>query len=97
MCLDQHRVRGGVGAFGPSFFLTVLLWILFVFCASYLSLLCCLVCSLRSCCRLLGVCVCGGADLMALLGVAFVTFPYGVPSQMWNLTVSNPDLCLLHY
>ena len=47
-------------------------------------------------------CVCvwgggGGADLMALLGVAFVTFPYGVPSQMWNLTVSNPDLCLLHY
>ena len=41
------------------------------------------------------------ADLLALLCVmfscVFVTFPYGVPCQVWYLTVSIPDLCLLIY
>ena len=27
----------------------------------------------------------------------FVTFPYGVPGQVWYLIVSIPDLCLLLY
>ena len=41
------------------------------------------------------------ADLLALLCVvfscAFVTFPYGVPFQVWYLIVYIPDLCLPLY
>ena len=40
-------------------------------------------------------------DLLALLCVVyscvFVTFPYGVPGQVWYLIVSIPDLCLLPF
>ena len=39
------------------------------------------------------------ADLLTLLCVmfpcVFVTFPYGVPGQVWYLIVTIPDLCLL--
>ena len=41
------------------------------------------------------------ADLLALLYVmlscVFVTFPYGVPGQVWYLVVSIPDLCILYF
>ena len=41
------------------------------------------------------------ADLFALLCVLFrcifVTFPYGVPGQVWYMIVSIPDLCLLYF
>ena len=41
------------------------------------------------------------ADLLALLCVmfrcVFVTFLYGVLVQVWYMTVSIPDLCLLPY
>ena len=40
------------------------------------------------------------ADISAVLSVsscAFVTFPYGVSSQVWYLIVLIPDLCLLSY
>ena len=40
------------------------------------------------------------ADPLALLCVlfscVFVTFPYGVPGQVWLLIVLIPDLALLH-
>ena len=43
----------------------------------------------------------GRADLLAFLYVMFscvyVTFPYGVLGQVWNLIVSITDLCLLPY
>ena len=29
--------------------------------------------------------------------LCLATFPYGVPSQVWYLIVSIPDLCLLLY
>ena len=51
-------------------------------------------------CRLVVTCW-ERADLLALLCVtfscAFVTFPYGVLGQVWNLIVSIPDLCLLSF
>ena len=59
----------------------LLLWILFVIYVSCLS--CCLVWSLQPCGHLLGN------------GWPLVTFPCGVPVQMWYLIVSIPDLCLL--
>ena len=37
------------------------------------------------------------ADLLALLCCVFVTFPYGVPGQVWYSVVSFPDLCLPLY
>ena len=40
------------------------------------------------------------ADLLALVGdvyCIFVTFPCGILGQVWYLTVSFPDLCLLSY
>ena len=41
------------------------------------------------------------ADLLALLCVmfscVFVTFPYGVPSQVWYWIVLIPDLCLIYF
>ena len=41
------------------------------------------------------------ADLFDVLYVifscAFVTFPYGVLGQVWYVSVSMPDLCLLSY
>ena len=41
------------------------------------------------------------ADFLALLYVmfstVFVTFPYGIMRQVWYLTVSIHDLCLLSY
>ena len=40
-------------------------------------------------------------DFLAISCVVFscvcVTFPYGVPSQVWYLIVSIPDLCLPFY
>ena len=43
----------------------------------------------------------GKADVLAILYVmitcVFVTFPYGILGQVWNLIVSIPDLCLLLY
>ena len=48
--------------------------------------LCCLDCSLKPCGRLL---VLGSLVLCVL-----VTFPYGVPCQVWCLVVSISDLCL---
>ena len=38
------------------------------------------------------------ADLLALVGdvyCIFVTFPCGIPGQMWYMIVSFPDLCCL--
>ena len=35
------------------------------------------------------------ADLLALVGDVFVTFPCGILGQVWFLSVSFPDLCLL--
>ena len=41
------------------------------------------------------------ADFLALLYKmffsVFVTFPYGIQGQVWQLIVSNPELCLLPY
>ena len=40
------------------------------------------------------------ADLLAVMCdflLVFVTFPYGVPGQVWYLIVSIPDLCLPLY
>ena len=41
------------------------------------------------------------ADQLALLCVmfscVFVTFPYGVPGQVWYLIISIPDLCLFYF
>ena len=40
------------------------------------------------------------ADLLAILCVMFscvVTFPYGVPGQVWYLIVTILDICLLIY
>ena len=51
-------------------------------------------------CRLLIICL-DMADLLASLCVGFycvsVTFPYGVPGQVWYLIVLVPDICLLLY
>ena len=55
-----------------------------------------LVCSSQLCGHLLrkgwhlGSFVCG-------VFLCFVTFPYGVPGQVWYLIVSIPDLCFLLY
>ena len=35
--------------------------------------------------------------LVCEVSCLFVTFPYGVLSQMWYMIVLIPDLCLLHY
>ena len=32
--------------------------------------------------------------LCVVFSCVFVTFPYGVPGQVWYLIVSIPDLCL---
>ena len=32
-----------------------------------------------------------------MFSCVFVTFPYGVLGQVWNLIVLIPDLCLLSY
>ena len=37
------------------------------------------------------------ADLLALVGDVFGTFPCGILGQMWYLIVSFPDLCPLSY
>ena len=72
----------------------------FFFCGSFLLFmvhvcLCYIVLSVP--CSLLITCW-ERADLLALLCVVFfcvfVTFPYGVPGQMWYKIVSIPDLCL---
>ena len=69
----------------------LLLWILFVSCVSCLSLLCCH-CSLVVTCW-------KRDDLFAFLCVmfscVFVTSPYGVLGQVWNLIVSIPYICVL--
>ena len=74
----------------------LLLWINFVICVSYLSLLCCVVCSLQPCDYLMG-----RAEYLALLCVGCscvcVILPYGVPGRLWYLIVSIPDLCLPLY
>ena len=71
----------------------LLLWIICVFvsCVShaFASVHCCLVVSCWE-----------RVDLMALVGdvnCIFVTFPCGIPGQVWYLIVSFPDLCLLSY
>ena len=35
--------------------------------------------------------------MCVIFSCVFVTFPYGVPGQVWYLIVSIPDLCLLLY
>ena len=74
----------------------LLLWIFFVIYVSCLSLLCCLVCSLQHCDHLLEK-----AYLLARMCVTFscvfLTTLYGVPSQVWYLIVSIPDLCILFH
>ena len=35
--------------------------------------------------------------LVCVLSYEFFTLPYGVYGQVWYLSVSIPDLCLLHY
>ena len=37
------------------------------------------------------------ALLFVLFSYVFVTFPYGVPGQVWYLIVSIPGLCLILY
>ena len=41
------------------------------------------------------------ANFLALFSVMFycgyVTFPYGILGQVWNLIVSIPDLCLVTF
>ena len=40
------------------------------------------------------------ADLLAIVGdvyCIFVSFPCGILGQVWYLTVSLPDLCILSY
>ena len=73
-------------------FSCVFLWILFVIYVSCLSY--CLVYSLQPCGHLLE-----RAKLLALLYVMFScvfdTFPCDILGQVWYLTVSIPDLCLL--
>ena len=69
------------------------------FCYLCLSLLYWLVCSLQLCDHLLGR---GGGgwplgSLVCDVFLCFVTFPYGVPDQVWYLIISIPDLCLLPY
>ena len=57
--------------------------------------LCCVVLSVP--CSLVFTC---WPDLLALLYVVlscFVTFPYGVPGQVWYLIVLIPDICLPLY
>ena len=74
----------------------LLLWILFLTYVSRLSLLYCLVGYLKPC----DTCW-ERVDSLALLCVmilcVFVTFLYGVLSQVWYLIVSIPDLCRLLY
>ena len=41
------------------------------------------------------VVTCWGKDLCVMFSCVFVTFPYGVPGQVWYLTVSIPDIYLL--
>ena len=58
--------------------------------------------TLLSClCRSLVVTCCERADLLTLLYVkfscVFVTYSYGVLSQVWKLILSIPDLFLLPY
>ena len=48
---------------------------------SFISLLCCLGCSLQPCDHLLGK----GWPLGSLVYCVFVTFPFGVPDQVWVL------------
>ena len=69
-----------------------LLWGIFVIYFSFLSLLCCLVCFFQTCDHLLG-----GPDLLALImhfvfPCVFVSFPYGVPGQVWYLILLIPGI-----
>ena len=57
---------------------------------SCLSLLCCLVCSLEPCDHLLYK----GLTFGVVFSCVFVTFPYGVPGQIWYLIVLIPYLSL---
>ena len=43
------------------------------------------------------VVTCWESSLVCVAFLYFVTFPYGALSQVWSLTVSIPDLCLLSY
>ena len=72
----------------------LLLLIFYAIYVSYLSLLCCLVCSLPPCDHLLGKTL---ALLCVFFVCVFITFPYGVPGQLWYLIVSIHDLCLPLY
>ena len=37
------------------------------------------------------------ARLYVMFSCAFVSFPYGIPGQVWYLIVSIPDLCFLSH
>ena len=73
-----------------------LCFIFIIIYVSFLLLLCCLVCSLHPCDYLLGK-DCLFTLLCVMFSCVFVTYPYGVPEQVWYLIMSIPDLCLLLY
>ena len=71
----------------------LVLWIILFIYVSCLSLLCCRVCFLQPYLHLLGK----GWPLGFIVYCGFVTTPYGVSGQGWNLIVLIPDLCLPFY
>ena len=99
----RHKGEVGTNMFNrSSSFLTdrskvvLLLWILFVICVSCLSVI------LLSCLFLTSLWASVGdgwllSSLVCCVFLCFVTFPYGVPGQVWCLIVSIHDLCLLLY
>ena len=104
MCLDLYtsELRGEFGTVKhvktlQYILLTVLRWCFF--CGSFLLFMyhvCLCYAALSIQCSLVITCW-ERADLFAVLCVVFscvfVTFPYGVPDQVWYLIVSLPDLC----
>ena len=70
------------------------MWIFFVICVclyqTVMSVSCSLLATLWERAELL-------AFLYVMSSCVFVTFPFGVLSQMWDLIVSIPDLCLFPY
>ena len=65
-------------------------------CIIFLALVFCFVCSLQLCDHWLGKDWPLGS-LVCCVFCAFVTFPIGVPGQVWYLIVSIPDLYLPFY
>ena len=73
--------------------MVLLLWILFNICVSYLSFSYCLVCSLQPCGHLLRKC----CPLVCDVFLCFVTFPYCVLGQVWQLMILISDLFFLTF